>query len=29
MPIRVDNREGEPGVEMLLELQFVNVCIPA
>ncbi|KAH8148960.1 uncharacterized protein LAJ45_06935 [Morchella importuna] len=24
MPIRVDNREGEPGVEMLLEIEFVN-----
>lgn len=26
MPIRKDNREGEPGIAMLLEIQFVNVA---
>ena len=26
MPIRKDNRENEPGIEMLLEIQFVNVA---
>lgn len=26
MPIRKDNREGQPGVELLLEIQFINVA---
>jgi protocatechuate 3,4-dioxygenase beta subunit len=26
MPIRKDNREDEPGVLLLLEMQFINVA---
>lgn len=26
MPIRKDNREGQRGVELLLEVQFINVA---